>query len=161
IVVTAAPSAWAASMVHDFTDSPSTSTVHAPHDDVSQPILVPVSAQASRRYCTSSMRGSTSCSCEVPLTVIPTLIGGNLAGDGGAAPGHGHPEQDAAFPFHRGAVVVPIGMLARNPAVVVDETFHRLGEVHDLGVPLDLHPLAEEAVVEHAQRDVRVAGDVL
>ena len=29
-MVTAAPSACAASIVHDFTDSPSTSTVHAP-----------------------------------------------------------------------------------------------------------------------------------
>ena len=29
--------------MHDFTDSPSTSTVHAPHDDVSHPIFVPVS----------------------------------------------------------------------------------------------------------------------
>jgi hypothetical protein len=44
-----APSACAASIVHDFTDSPSTSTVHAPHDDVSQPTLVPVSPHASRR----------------------------------------------------------------------------------------------------------------
>ena len=43
IVVTSAPSAWAASIVHDFTDSPSTSTVQAPHDDVSHPTLVPVS----------------------------------------------------------------------------------------------------------------------
>src|SRR5581483_1591660 len=34
--------AWAASMVQDFTLSPSTSTVQAPHEDVSQPTLVPV-----------------------------------------------------------------------------------------------------------------------
>ena len=74
MVVTVAPSACAASIVHDFTDSPSTSTVHAPHDDVSQPTFVPVSAHASRRYCTSSVRGSTSCACEAPLTVIPTFM---------------------------------------------------------------------------------------
>ena len=61
IVVTDRPSAWTASIVHDFTDSPSTSTVHAPHDDVSQPTLVPVSPHSSRRNCTSSSRGSTSC----------------------------------------------------------------------------------------------------
>ena len=53
IVVIAAPSACAASIVQLFTDSPPTSTVHAPHDDVSQPTLVPVSAHASRRNCTS------------------------------------------------------------------------------------------------------------
>ena len=62
MVVTSAPSACAANIVHDFTDSPFTSTVHAPHDDVSQPIFVPVSPHASRRYCTSSARDSRSCS---------------------------------------------------------------------------------------------------
>ena len=44
-----APSAWAASTVHDFTDSPSSSTVHAPHDVVSQPTFVPVRPSVSRR----------------------------------------------------------------------------------------------------------------
>ena len=37
MVVMSVPSAWTASIVQDFTDSPSTSTVQAPHDDVSQP----------------------------------------------------------------------------------------------------------------------------
>ena len=49
MVVTDVPSAWAASIVHDFTDSPSTCTVQAPHDDVSQPMLVPVRPSCSRR----------------------------------------------------------------------------------------------------------------
>ena len=40
IVVTSAPSACTASTVHDFTDSPSRSTVQAPHDVVSQPMFV-------------------------------------------------------------------------------------------------------------------------
>ena len=35
--------------VHDFTDSPSMWTVHAPHDEVSQPMLVPVRPTTSRR----------------------------------------------------------------------------------------------------------------
>ena len=74
MVVTADPSAWAANIVHDFTDSPSSSTVHAPHDDVSQPTFVPVRPHASRKYWTSSVRGSTSCSCAVPLTVIPIFM---------------------------------------------------------------------------------------
>ena len=43
------PSAWTASTVHDFTDSPSSSTVQAPQDDVSQPTFVPVSPSCSRR----------------------------------------------------------------------------------------------------------------
>ena len=43
MVVMSRPSACTASIVHDFTDSPSTCTVQAPHEDVSHPTLVPVS----------------------------------------------------------------------------------------------------------------------
>src|SRR6478736_424685 len=75
IVVIEAPSACAASIVQDFTDSPSTSTVHAPQLDVSQPTFVPVSPHASRRYWTSRVRGSTSWSRPEPLTVIATRMG--------------------------------------------------------------------------------------
>src|SRR5262245_28708055 len=72
IVVIDPPSAWAANIVHDFTDSPSSRIVHAPHDDVSQPIFVPVRTQSSRRYCTRSVRGSTSWDCDEPFTVMET-----------------------------------------------------------------------------------------
>ena len=48
MVVMSAPSAWTASTVQLFTDSPSRCTVQAPHDDVSQPMLVPVSPTCSR-----------------------------------------------------------------------------------------------------------------
>ena len=48
MVVSSWPSAWTASMVQDFTDSPFTCSVHAPHDDVSQPMLVPVRPRSSR-----------------------------------------------------------------------------------------------------------------
>ena len=49
MVVTSLPSAWTASIVHDLTDSPSSRTVHAPHDDVSHPTFVPVRPRSSRR----------------------------------------------------------------------------------------------------------------
>ena len=49
MVVMSAPSAWTASIVQHFTDSPSTWTVQAPHDDVSQPMFVPVRPTTSRR----------------------------------------------------------------------------------------------------------------
>ena len=49
IVVTSPPSAWTVNIVHDFADSPSTSTVQAPQDDVSQPMFVPVRPRTSRR----------------------------------------------------------------------------------------------------------------
>ena len=68
MVTMSAPSAWAASTVHDFTDSPLSSTVQAPHELVSQPMFVPVSPSVSRRYCTSSSLGSTSCWCLEPFT---------------------------------------------------------------------------------------------
>src|SRR5438309_924557 len=73
IVVTWAPSAWTAKTVQDFTLWPSSSTVHAPQLLVSHPTCVPVSPATSRMYCTSSNRGSTSCSCLVPLMVTATL----------------------------------------------------------------------------------------
>ena len=48
MVVSSWPSACTASMVHDLTDSPLTWRVHAPHDEVSQPMFVPVRPSASR-----------------------------------------------------------------------------------------------------------------
>src|SRR5712691_9770396 len=74
MVVISHPSAWTPSTVHDFTDSPSSSTVHAPHEDVSQPTFVPVSPSRSRRTYTRSSRGSSSRSCSAPLTLIETRI---------------------------------------------------------------------------------------
>ena len=72
MVVTALPSAWAAKTVQDLTDSPSRRTVHAPHDEVSQPTLVPVNAKCSRRRWTSSVLGSTSATLSCPFTVTST-----------------------------------------------------------------------------------------
>ena len=74
MVVIVHPSACTASTVHDFTDSPSRWTVQAPHDEVSHPTLVPVSPRASRRWWTSSVRGSTSCPTWFPLTVSEISI---------------------------------------------------------------------------------------
>src|SRR6056297_1654297 len=69
MVRTSWPSACTASTVQLFTASPSRWIEQAPHDDVSQPMFVPVSPTCSRMYCTSKVRGSTSCVCSVPLTV--------------------------------------------------------------------------------------------
>ena len=44
-----APSAWTASTVQDFTEAPSSSTVQAPHEVVSQPTFAARSPQISRR----------------------------------------------------------------------------------------------------------------
>src|SRR4051795_356832 len=70
-----------ASVVHDFTGSPSTSTVHTPQLEVSQPQWVPVRPSVSRRKCTSSRRASTSAVRGSPLTVTVTCMGSDLLGE--------------------------------------------------------------------------------
>src|SRR5579859_3477513 len=81
IVVTVEPSACAASTVQLFTAWPSTITVHAPHSEVSQPTCVPVRLSTSRRYCTSSKRGSISLWCVTPFTVmLIVFFMGHLSG---------------------------------------------------------------------------------
>ena len=49
MVVISAPSAWTASTEQLLTDSPFSSTVHAPQFEVSQPMGVPVLPTTSRR----------------------------------------------------------------------------------------------------------------
>src|SRR6266516_2821036 len=74
------------------------------------------------------------------------------AADVGTGPGEVDAQDDPALALHRRPVVVPVGVLAGDPPVVVDEEFHRIGQRDDLRLALDLDPLAEEAVVENAQR---------
>ena len=73
MVVTSWPSACTASTLQDFTLRPSRCTVQAPQLLVSQPITVPVLPSFSRRYCTSSIRGSTSSETTAPSTVSSIL----------------------------------------------------------------------------------------
>ena len=58
-------------------------SAHAPHEDVSQPMLVPVSLSCSRKNCTSSVRGSTS-----PLRAAPLTVSEDLSPDSLVDPGH-------------------------------------------------------------------------
>src|SRR6476620_10958507 len=66
-VMTSAPSACTANMVHDFTVFPFKSTVQAPQLLVSQPTCVPVNPSCSRIKCTSSSLGSAATSRSLPL----------------------------------------------------------------------------------------------
>src|SRR5262245_52289347 len=72
MVMTLPPSAWAAKIVQDLTASPFSTTVHAPHWLVSQPMWVPVRPSVSRRKWTSRSLGSTSRCWLLPLTVSVT-----------------------------------------------------------------------------------------
>src|SRR6266566_8793754 len=68
IVVTSRPSHCAASVRHDKTRLPSTSTVHAPHAPWSQLFLVPVRSSRSRSASSNVTRLSNRNRCALPLT---------------------------------------------------------------------------------------------
>src|ERR1700694_779389 len=53
---------------HDRIAFPSWCTVHAPHNDMPQPNLVPVSPKTSRTYHSSGRAGSTSKERSTPFT---------------------------------------------------------------------------------------------
>src|ERR1700712_4386084 len=76
-VSTSAPSAWTASTEQDFTLRPSRWTVQAPQLLVSQPMTVPTFPSFSRRYCTSSIRGSTSSEYRTPSTLTDRTVMGS------------------------------------------------------------------------------------
>src|SRR4051812_28654166 len=88
MVVTSCPLACTARTLHDFTLRPSRWTVHAPQLLVSQPITVPVLPRRSRRYCTSSMRGSMSSETVSPSTVSSILVINALLGTQGCDTPH-------------------------------------------------------------------------
>ena len=62
--------------------------------------------------------------------------------------------------LHRGAVVVPVRVLARDLPVERDQGLHRLREGDDLRGTRHRDPLAEELVLERAQRRPRVPSEV-
>src|SRR4051794_5124295 len=73
----------------------------------------------------------------------------------------GDADQHALVAFHGAAVVVPVRVLTRNPAVVLDESFHGVGQWHDRRAALDQEPLAVELTGQAAEPDARVASEVL
>jgi hypothetical protein len=79
MVVTSRPFAIAASVRHELTGIPSSSTVQAPQTPTLQPSLVPVSARSLRRKWTSSLLSGTSRStgCSLIRKRSSTLIAGS------------------------------------------------------------------------------------
>src|SRR5438552_17434 len=72
----------------------------------------------------------------------------------------GDADDDALLALHGPAVVVPVGMLAGDAPVVVDERFHGFRQGDDRRLPLDQDPRPEELVAQDAQPQVGVAPQV-
>src|SRR6516225_5735395 len=72
MVRTSAPLHCTVSTVHDLTDMPFKSTVHAPQWLVSQPMCGPVCCSFSRSVWIKSSRGSTTTSTSFPLSLKET-----------------------------------------------------------------------------------------
>src|SRR5205085_11162648 len=83
------------------------------------------------------------------LKVLALLLGAHLF-DRNA-------DEHALVSFHRPAVVVPVGMLAGDAAVVVDQAVHSLGQRHDGCPSRDQQPLPVELLRQAAQPHPRVA----
>src|SRR6266545_4190594 len=79
----------------------------------------------------------------------------------GSRTGDLHAEQHPPVADHGCPVVVPVRMLPRNPPVVLDQRFHRLGQADDGDHTVDLSPPSpEEAVGKQTQVRARVAAQV-
>src|SRR5229473_4187108 len=121
------PSACTAKSVQDFTDLPSRSTVQAPQWLVSQPICGPVKLSCSRRKWMRRVRGSTSPSTALPLTVIVTCVFAiscvSLPSGGARLGARQRPRHHHAR--HLGAVL-------GGPAIVGGRRGDRLGGSHRL-----------------------------
>src|SRR5207248_1974446 len=87
------------------------------------------------------------------LRVSPLSLGTYLL-DGDA-------DEHALVAFHGPAVVVPVGVLAGDAAVVGDEAVHGLGQGHDRRPAGDQQPLPVELAGQTAQPHARVAAQVL
>src|SRR5215211_5777354 len=89
-----------------------------------------------------------------------TRCGLGLAGVGGADVVDGQSDEYPLLVDHGASVVVPVGVLAGDAAVVVDQPVHGLWQGHDLCGAVDLDPGAEEGVGEDAQGGGGVASEV-
>ena len=74
MVVTSLPSTLVASVRHELTGRPSTSTVQEPQTPTPHPSTAPVRCSSSRRYSSSVWFGLTAISRARPLMVVSITI---------------------------------------------------------------------------------------
>src|SRR5437660_11980202 len=101
---------------------------------------------------TPPMRWRPETSTGAPASWTPPTAPISTTGGRPATSVDGNEQQHATIAFHRRRVVLSIGMLAGDLPVQVLQPVERFGHGHDLRRPVDLRPLAEEAVVQDAQR---------
>src|SRR6476661_5247412 len=138
-------------------------------------------SRARRSLSTTSAPSSRSRSATVDLpdpipperptrSMAPTLPSGpaSVVGQPGGEATRGHrapavrgdAQQALALAVHRGAVVVPVRVLAGDGAVVVDEGLQRLGHVEHLDLAVDLDPGTTEVIRQHHHAGPRVPSRV-
>src|SRR5436190_9113040 len=80
MVMTRVFETWANGTRHEFTGSPSMSTVHAPHSPSPHPSLVPVRPQSSRSTSSRRFIGCAATRVRLPFRTN-CVIGGTFFGD--------------------------------------------------------------------------------
>src|SRR5213594_1987407 len=148
MVVTSWPSTSAARMLHDFTVSPFSITVHAPQLPVPHPMCVPVRRSTSRSMSARIIRVSTSMLCGFLFTV--TLTGTFMAFPlslVSADPAHGRAHRALCVHLRHRASVVGVSV---QVSVRVDGGLRGV-------LPDALHRGVVEAALE-ARRDVDEDG---
>src|SRR6266496_3957435 len=133
---------------------------------IGRPCLRKLSTSASRPGSASLRTSSPTSTASAISSLLPVDLMNVVRGPGGSAEPAGtdllerDPDEHTPLLLHRPPVVVPVGVLAADAAVVVDQRLHRLWQRHDLGRALDLDPRPEEVAREDAQHRARVPAQI-
>src|SRR5215469_17046085 len=105
-----------------------------------------------------AIKGTRGGDAMVESGPMPAMVARAIAGSAArvrARAGDCDPHNHPLVAYHRGAVVVPVRVLAGDSPVILHEQVHGIRQRNDLHVALDLDPLAEEVVGEDTQRSLR------
>src|ERR1700690_1222305 len=156
MVMTGVPAACAANIRQERTVTPSNSTVQAPHTPCSQPACAPLRSSRSRRQSSKVVRGSTSISCSVPLTLSSMRIRVPLGffplrvADGIRNGAAGEIDRGAAAVLGRGVQIGQRIDIGEGPAQ---------RRVHCLGIECGAYELLLRAIEPHGEIGDRADAD--